>query len=173
MVIDTAQPLGSLWSSGEDRQRMRVVRREVESLLEAPWGCWRDLSEVRGDEKDELDFYWIYLAKLGVCGRSEGRAQYRDDCCSQKEDDRPCDPQRDLGKARIPWAKRCVYKMKLQRWPCKTWQAAAFILPSVGGPWSVFRGYRGTMENTCPTLHFNTINLGVKWPAGDRRITIS
>lgn len=51
---------------------------------------------------------------------------------------------------------------------CRTLRAPAFILHPVGRSRGVFRGQRGTTESTFPDLHFNTINLGAKWPAGDR-----
>lgn len=45
VVIDVAQPqpLWSLWFSGEDRQGTQVLRREVESMLEAYWGAGESL----------------------------------------------------------------------------------------------------------------------------------
>lgn len=48
--------------------------------------------------------------------------------------------------------------------------AGCCICPLYSG--KVLRGFKGrgegTMENTGPHLHFNTINPGAKWPAGDR-----
>lgn len=48
VIINMAQsqPLWSLWSCGEDRPGIHVVRREVESMLEAHWECWWVLSDI-------------------------------------------------------------------------------------------------------------------------------
>lgn len=119
----------------------------------------------------------MYRATAGVGGGTGERAQHGEECCSQKEEERECDLYRttEKGPGCLENKELSVPNKAAEVSGTRSQQdlAGCCICPLYSG--KVLRGFKGrgkgTMENTGPRLHFNTVNPGGQ--LGTDVITIS